>query len=233
MDSESRWDLYFLERLEQEKRNLENINPLVEDFADLLQKESIRRVLDLGCGLGRHSHYLAQKKFQVIGCDISGKILEIAEKLAASVNIEMEFVQGDYIDLPFNNEVFGAVLAIDTIHHDFIENIAKAFKEIHRVLAPDGLVCMNPLSVGDKSFGEGRKLGEKLYVIHRIPHYFFDIEELEDLLERTFFKVEILEVVKFNKIVGNKSVCREQFKVIARKLSRRRAFFTPSQRIVF
>lgn len=227
MDKEDRWDLYIDERLDREEQKLESVNPLVEEFVEFLEEEEITRVLDMGCGLGRHMHYLFQKKFNAIGCDISPKTLELAEKFAGSKGLKLDFVQCDFTDLPFNSEVFGGVIAIDTIHHDFLENILKALREIHRVLAPDGYVCLNPISTGDELFGQGRKLGDRLFVIHRVPHYFFDSDEIEYVLDRMFFKPVKMSKITFKQVRDGEELKREHFNIIARKIARRRSHFGP------
>ena len=51
-------------------------------FAKLLKERGLRRVLDLGCGAGRHLVYLAKEGFEVYGTDISETGLEYARQLA-------------------------------------------------------------------------------------------------------------------------------------------------------
>lgn len=233
MDKEERWDLYIVQHRKREESNLDRINPLVGEFAEILKEKGVNRVLDLGCGVGRHCHYLAKRGFNVVGCDISGNTLEIAERLAKKRNLRIDFIQGDYLDLPFHNEVFEAVISIDTLHHDFFENIYKALREIHRVLTPGGLLCFNPLSVNDELFGQGRKLGEKLFIIHRIPHHFFDLEELKKLLERVSFELEKIEYIRFTRMRAGREIRREKLKIIARKVTKKKVYLSPFQKPLF
>jgi ubiquinone/menaquinone biosynthesis C-methylase UbiE len=227
LDREDRWNLYFREHLKNEKEKMLRIEPVVEVFADMVEKEGFNRVADIGCGLGRHSLYLARRNFRVYGCDISEAILLHAEKNALINELDIQFVQADYQDLPFYHEIFGGALVVDTIHHDPLENIVKALKEIHRVLEPGGLICLNPPSVRDELFGGERRLGDKLFVLHRVPHYFFESEEIVMLLSKLNFVIEFFKTESYIQNREGQKVFREKFNIIARKITGKRTYYNP------
>ncbi|MHA1491966.1 MAG: class I SAM-dependent methyltransferase [Promethearchaeota archaeon] len=58
-------------------------------------------VLDLGCGTGMKSIYLAKKGFKVTGVDISETAIKYAQKNKEKENIDAEFFIGDVLDLSF------------------------------------------------------------------------------------------------------------------------------------
>lgn len=69
-------------------------------LADLIEKEAPRtkfpRLLDLGCGRGRHSITFAEKGYRVTGIDLSGEAIQKAEENASAKGLsEIEFVVGD------------------------------------------------------------------------------------------------------------------------------------------
>ncbi|MCE1246718.1 MAG: class I SAM-dependent methyltransferase [Firmicutes bacterium] len=218
MDREDRWDQFIIERREMELQNLNKVSSLVVEFADLLEKKGVDLVLDLGCGVGRHLHYLARRGFKVIGFDISEETLNIAEDLANEAGIEADFVQGDYLDLPFNNEVIPAIISTSALHHDFPENIAKTFREIKRIMSGGGYLACDLLSTRDSWFGLGRALGEKLFLNHRIPHYFFDEDELLSIMKKINFNVIKLDRDNIVEVRGGNEFRREKFHLIARKI---------------
>ena len=232
MDKEERWDNYITERLDIETGNFRNLSELALLFAVFLKENRVSKLLDLGCGLGRHMHYFTHKGFKVIGCDISEKTLVAAEKLAIDQGLKMDFIRGDYIDLPFYNSIFPAVLAISTIHHDFPESIYRGLKEIHRVMTPGGFFAFDPLSTGDGWFGNGRALGDKLFLIHKIPHYFFDRKELETLLERLYFEILSLSITRYPlpESEGEGNQFREKFHIIVKKIQPKKLYGPPIRR---
>lgn len=67
-----------------------------------------QRVLDVGCGPGRHAHELARRGFKVLGVDISQNFVDLASRDAPA---GAEFVRADARDLQFDRE-FDAVISI-------------------------------------------------------------------------------------------------------------------------
>jgi len=87
-------------------------------------------ILDNGCGTGKMINYL--KDYQVVGCDISFKMLKYAQKRGnLLVNCDSE-------KLPFKDSAFDVVYVRALLHH--LSDVPKAIKEISRVLKPDGEV---------------------------------------------------------------------------------------------
>ena len=57
----------------------------------MLRPAGDERVLDLACGIGRHSLELRRRGFEVVGVDISADLLEMAEREAAAQSLEIDF----------------------------------------------------------------------------------------------------------------------------------------------
>jgi SAM-dependent methyltransferase len=95
------------------------------------------RLLDLGCGAGRTTYPLYKMGFQVIGVDISEKMVE----KASSNFTDIDFRVGDACDLEFPDETFNCVFfsfnGIDYIYPE--SKRIKAFREAHRVLKEGSL----------------------------------------------------------------------------------------------
>jgi len=68
------------------------------------------RILDIGCGTGRHSIELAKRGYTVTGIDLSESMLNKAKEKAQSLHLPVDFQQHDARDLPFRNEFDLAVM---------------------------------------------------------------------------------------------------------------------------
>lgn len=108
---------------------------------NLFKKHGVGKILDLGCGTGRHTVYFARNGFSVYGFDIAKQGIKIAEEWLKKEGLKADLKVGSiYKKLPYKNNFFDAVISTGTIHHEKIENIRKAILEIERVLKPKGLI---------------------------------------------------------------------------------------------
>jgi len=107
-------------------------------------------VLDIGCGTGTQCDDLANNVKQVIGIDISSKLLAIANHRMAERNIEnVEFIQTTIFDERFKPESFDVVMAFYVLH--FCENIDEVVKHIYGLLKPGGWFILETACMGDKN----------------------------------------------------------------------------------
>jgi SAM-dependent methyltransferase len=94
------------------------------------------RILDLGCGFGRWSIFLAEVNRTVTGIDPMGGRLAIARNLAAHLDFDnTTFVAGSGNALPFAADDFDAAWCYSTLH--FLDR-RRALAELRRVLVPGG-----------------------------------------------------------------------------------------------
>ncbi len=118
----------------------------IQDFALLLAHADCQpnsRILELGCGSGWTTEWLARLGFKVTSLDINADMLELGrERMAAckrafpETPMSADFVTGDAEALAFEDESFDAVCCVNSLHH--IPDIPKALAEIHRVLKKGG-----------------------------------------------------------------------------------------------
>ena len=80
----------------------------VDVLVEILELAPGARVLDVGCGPGRHAHELARRGFQVVGIDISETFVELASRNAPP---GAEFICGDARTMAFETE-FDAAISI-------------------------------------------------------------------------------------------------------------------------
>jgi ubiquinone/menaquinone biosynthesis C-methylase UbiE len=158
--------------------------PVVVDFAEDLKRESAKRVLDLGCGAGRHSILLAKTGFQVVALDLSETALKILEDRLKTASIDnVTLVKHEMWELPFVENYFDGVVCTNVLHHGRLVEIKRAVREIHRVMRKGSSALIVALSTADFRKGNGKMLERNTYVFTRgeergIIHHFFTRQEL-------------------------------------------------------
>lgn len=100
------------------------------------------RVLDVACGSGYGSNYLARKEVKkVFGVDLDGTPLKIARKFYSLPNLEL--IQASVLELPFPDNFFDVVISFETIEH--LYETDRYIFEIKRVLKKGGIfICSTP-----------------------------------------------------------------------------------------
>jgi SAM-dependent methyltransferase len=109
----------------------------VDFFEGEIGRDKTKRILDVGCGTGRHSVELAKRGYDVTGLDLSETLLGRARAKAADAGVGVDFVRGDARDFRFDDP-FDCVLMIcegafplmetDEMNFRILENIARALK---------------------------------------------------------------------------------------------------------
>lgn len=113
--------------------------PAVVAFIDSLSPGS--RILDVGCGNGRHMTALAERGHAVIGVDFSPRLLSIGREAARAKGwaSRAEWIEADADALPFRVDSFDACICIAVLHHlPSREDRIAALSEVRRVLAAGG-----------------------------------------------------------------------------------------------
>lgn len=125
-----------------QKYDLENFTQGTLGECDFIEKEldfdKALKILDVGCGTGRHSIELAKRGYQITGIDLSESQLERAREKALNNCVNVEFLKHDARNLPFNQEFDVALMLCeggfplmetDEMNFEILKNVTKALKE--------------------------------------------------------------------------------------------------------
>jgi SAM-dependent methyltransferase len=115
---------------------------------DLFGVEPGHRVLDMGCGGGRHAFAVLRRGAHVIAFDANADELAGVREMGAAMVAEGEVpdggdlvcVEGDALDLPFEDGSFDRIIAAEVLEH--IPDDERAISELSRVLAPGGRIAV-------------------------------------------------------------------------------------------
>lgn len=99
-----------------------------------------KKVLDLGCGYGWHCKFAAEQgAAQVLGLDLSEKMIAEARKQNADAAIEYRVCGIEEYDYPENQWD----CAVSNLALHYIENIEAVFQNVHKTLKPKGVFLLN------------------------------------------------------------------------------------------
>jgi ubiquinone/menaquinone biosynthesis C-methylase UbiE len=98
-----------------------------------------RRVLEIGCGRGGFSAYLAASGAHLTGADFSPAAVEMAAR-RLDEHADAEAVVADIEAIPFERDAFDIVVSLDTIEH--VPHPTRAMAELVRVLRPGGKLVL-------------------------------------------------------------------------------------------
>lgn len=124
------------------------------------------KILDLGCGAGRHAISLAREGLNVIGIDISEHMLLEAEKRTKESGVKVNFIQSDLADidkLNLEKNSFNGAICLNEAGIGVLGSLEKEvnfFKEIYSILKDDAklvISCFNGLRRYLKSKDENPK----------------------------------------------------------------------------
>lgn len=154
------------------------------DLEDLVDPHEGERVLDLGCAAGAITHFLSG-----FGCRVTGIDNEaLAIQSASSLFPELEFVQADVSELPFEDGSFDKAVAADLVEHLDDRTFARMLEEARRVLVPGGTLTIytpNPKHLIER-------LKARDFILAQNPTHIGlrDAETLEGFVARAGYDVE-------------------------------------------
>ncbi|QAA32446.1 class I SAM-dependent methyltransferase [Clostridium manihotivorum] len=183
-----------------------SISTFIINMKNQLLKCGYKTILDLGCGSGRHSIYFNNEGFEVYASDINCHNIDKHVKELNITNINI--CEHSFIDIPYDDDFFDAVICTSTIHHARMYEIKRAISEVYRVLKPQGYFIFDILSDKDASYGVGMEIEHNTFIGSRqgeedVPHHYTSERELKSLLD-LFSNIKVdKSIYKLTDLSGN------------------------------
>jgi ubiquinone/menaquinone biosynthesis C-methylase UbiE len=161
------------------------------------------RLLDLGCGFGRHLVYSYQQEFTPVGVDFSIVALNGARSRLQQNGLKsLPLIQSEFGDLPLASHSFVAAISIQAIYHGTRNQVLRGLVELNRVLQPAGVALVSFLSDRSSYFGQGDRLEEKTYrlqggVDSGAPHHFMNQADLQRICAEAGFILSLLRLEEY------------------------------------
>ncbi|MFZ3301295.1 MAG: class I SAM-dependent methyltransferase [Microgenomates group bacterium] len=156
--------------------------------------------LDVGIGYGFLESEILNKKLNLnlFGIDISSVAVTNAIK-----NLSGEFKKASILSIPYNNNYFNCVVALDVIEHLSVENGKKSVKEIYRVTKKNGLVIISVPT--NEKYSDRSKNG------HLVG---YDVKSVSSLLVDSGFTIEKIKLLTaFRKLTYIKNLINDLLRI--------------------
>jgi tellurite methyltransferase len=191
MTMNNAWDSYW-EKKTNQGYWLEPDRSVVK-LTEKLDRTRITDILDLGCGIGRHTIYLAESGFKVTALDSSPTALAILQQKLTEKGEHARLIDSDYTQDLFREGSFDLVLSYNVIYHGYRKSMKETICSVHRWLRPQGLFFFTCPTRQDDKYGNGEEVAphtfRSLNSVHPGDiHYFADES---DILEFTHDYTEI------------------------------------------
>jgi tellurite methyltransferase len=161
---------------------------VVTDLISSLSPAERPRVLDLGCGPGRHAIAFAQAGFDVSATDVSEEAVRHLAAWAQHLGLRIDVRRCEMLEQPFPPDTFDLVVSYNVIYHGLRETFRSAIDHVRSILKPGGLFFYTCPSRDDGKYGFGQEVGPHAFACTKSitpgeVHYFSSRQDLDDLLK--------------------------------------------------
>jgi len=151
---------------------------------DLMKKNDVKKILEIGCGQGRDCLFFTSKGIEVAALDYSKVAIDGLSEHAKQKNLCVDaHVYDVKKPLPFDSSSFDAVYSHMFLSMRFSSDELKfILSEIKRILKDNGFHFFSVRNHNDKFYTKGTKVDDDVYDINGFQIRFFTRQEIEDLL---------------------------------------------------
>jgi len=162
-----------------------------QELAKQMELRAGLRLLDVGSGIGGPARYFAAEHgCKVTGIDLTEEFVRVARSLTTRTKLDglVDFRQGSALELPFSPGTFDRAYMIHVGMN--IADKAGIFREVRRVLKPDGLFTIfDIMSTGDGRTGHGPLRYPVPWATSEETSFVGEVKEYRDALQNAGFRI--------------------------------------------
>lgn len=166
----------------------------VEEFVDLRPWNPKPKVLDAGCGIGRHVHLFDRYGFDAWGVDGSSEAVAAAHLWRVAMSKPTQRITHNSLQsLPFETEFFDCVVSHSVLDSMSFDDAVLSIREIDRILSRTGLLCFDLIRHDHRA--PSHDFADEIIVTslheHGTIQSYFNFEKILKLLDET--RIKLLE----------------------------------------
>ena len=171
---------------------------LFTNFSHELNERKNIKIIDIGCGAGRHTRLCSEQGFNTYAVDFSKKGVVESEKLLADSNLKAQFSVADMGDLPFETETFDGAISFGVFYYTDSTGMKRAISEMYRVLKQGAKAIVVSRTDEDFRFNKGDKLEDSTFLLNNetnennVVMHFINEKKIVDYYSE-FTKVEYIK----------------------------------------
>ncbi|MBI2054304.1 MAG: class I SAM-dependent methyltransferase [Candidatus Staskawiczbacteria bacterium] len=132
--------------------------------ADFNKRKKIK-ILDLGCGAGCHTVFLAKEGFKTYATDISENGINVTKKRLNEKKLKADLKKALMENQPFPDDFFDAVISFGVFYYNSGSGYKKAVDGLYRILKEGGLAFIFTRTTDDYRFGKGKEIEKNTFVL--------------------------------------------------------------------
>ena len=153
----------------------------------IIKAKNFSTLLDLGCGNGRDSIFFSRNGLKVTAIDFSS----VAINKLKMDNPAIHWILGDIRNTEFKEKSFDVVFSHLSLQYFDDPTTNQILDNVYKILANNGLLFIKCKSVDDELYGQGEKVGEDMFWMEHLRHFFS-----KDYMAKLLDKFKIIKITK-------------------------------------